>query len=219
MKCPCCNTKLESILIVDKELFYCKNGCFRNAYGTRDLWKQLYIKGIKRCRTNQRHGLTYTRLYGIWCCMKERCNNEKISLYTYYGGRGIKVCNEWKNNFMAFYDWAMANGYKEDLTIDRIDNDGNYEPSNCRWTNKTIQVINRRLSKNNTSGYKGIYKVINKSGQERWAACICVNYKNKILCWRKTQKEALEVRNKYIIDNSLDYPIQEYKGEIGSVNN
>ena len=222
MKCPNCNMVLEKIndLSINREIFHCKNKCFCDSYGTKGLWDHLSDKSHKKpCRTNSRHGLTNTRLYNIWCGMKERCNNKNIPNYNYYGGRGIKVCSEWSNSFLSFYNWALSNGYKEDLTIDRIDVNDNYCPENCRWVNDKAQAINRRIPKNNTSGYRGIYKVKNKSSQERWAAHICVNYKSKILCWCKTQKEALNILNKYIIDNKLDYPIQEYKGEIGSVNN
>ena len=93
---------------------------------------------------NKTHGLSNTRLYDIWCGMKARCFNEKSKSYSIYGGRGITVCNEWKEDFISFYEWSLANGYSDDLSIDRIDADGDYEPSNCRWTDKRTQSINKR---------------------------------------------------------------------------
>ena len=79
--------------------------------------------------------------------MKQRCSNPNHKSYHNYGGRGIIVCDEWKNNYQAFYDWSMNNGYKEGLSIDRINNNGNYEPSNCRWTDKITQNNNTRQNK------------------------------------------------------------------------
>jgi hypothetical protein len=108
--------------------------------------------------THKTHGLGYTKLYTVWADIKKRTLNPKFKQYSDYGGRGITICDEWKNDFISFYDWAMSNGYEENkgLSIDRIDNDGNYEPSNCRWVTQNIQARNQRIRKNNTSGYKGV---------------------------------------------------------------
>ena len=81
-----------------------------------------------------KHDLCNTRIYRIWNSMKSRCSDIKDEHhYKHYFGRGITVCDEWKNDFMNFYNWSMENGYSDDLELDRIDNDGNYEPSNCQW--------------------------------------------------------------------------------------
>lgn len=99
------------------------------------------------CETSLRtHGQRNTRLYRIWSGMKSRCCNTNNSHYKNYGGRGVRICEEWLHNFVNFYDWALKNGYSDDLSIDRINNNGNYEPSNCRWVDPVVQGNNRRTN-------------------------------------------------------------------------
>lgn len=100
--------------------------------------------GCKSPRFEEKHGKSRTRIYRIWASMKERCENENHIHYSNYGKRGITVCDEWKNDFQAFYDWAMASGYKDNLTLDRKDNGKGYSPDNCRWATQKEQGRNRR---------------------------------------------------------------------------
>ena len=93
------------------------------------------------------HGLTKTRLYNIWGHIIQRCTNPNSKNYKRYGGRGITICEKWRNDFVSFYKWAINNGYKDDLTIDRIDNNKGYFPDNCRWTDKITQANNTRSNR------------------------------------------------------------------------
>lgn len=93
-----------------------------------------------------KHGQTGSKLYWIWSGMLQRCTNKNNKGFHLYGGRGIKVCEEWSNGFEAFYKWAMANGYSEGRSIDRIDGRGDYCPENCRWVDATTQSNNRRCN-------------------------------------------------------------------------
>ncbi len=151
---------------------------------------------------NKTHGLGSTRVYSIWNKIKDRTTNINDTAYPYYGGRGITICDEWLD-VQNFYNWAMSNGYEENkgLSIDRIDNNGNYEPSNCRWSTKSIQARNQRIQKNNTSGYKGVsfYK-----NYKMFAVKINVNKKQIHLGYYKTPVEAAKAYNNYIIENNLE---------------
>lgn len=106
-----------------------------------------YNRDINRERAkyiNYKHGLSKHRLFHIWSNMKARCYNPNNGSYIDYGARGIKVCDEWLAEFKTFYNWAILHGYSDDLSIDRIDYNGNYEPSNCRWVGDKLQQSNRR---------------------------------------------------------------------------
>lgn len=93
------------------------------------------------------HGESKTRLYGIWCAMIKRCENKNGQGFENYGGRGISVCPEWRNDYVAFRDWSMLNGYSDNLSIDRIDVDGDYCPENCRWSDRYTQMNNTRRTR------------------------------------------------------------------------
>ena len=103
---------------------------------------------VKSGNTNScgcwKHKMSYTRLYAIYNHMKTRCYNKNNERYKHYGGRGIMICDEWLHDFMNFYNWAIKNGYKDNRSIDRIDVDGNYEPSNCRWATPKQQANNKQ---------------------------------------------------------------------------
>lgn len=140
-----------------------------------------------------KHRLRDTRLYSIWGSMKNRCLSEKNTHYKYYGGIGISVCDEWNKDFVAFYNWSISNGYSEDLTIDRINPNGNYEPSNCRWVNKSVQALNTKLDKRSTTGHAGVF-LEKRTG--KYVARITKKCKYIHLGTFKTIEEAVEAREK-----------------------
>ena len=147
------------------------------------------------------HGLCNTRLYTIWVGIKRRTYNPQFKQYNDYGGRGISMCDSWRDDFMSFYNWSMLNGYSDELSIDRIDNSGNYEPNNCRWTTSIIQNRNQRIGKKNKSGYKGVD--FHKRSY-KYRAQIYVNNKTNYLGLFSTAEEAGIAYNNYIIENNLE---------------
>lgn len=130
VKCDCGNTKEIRANYVKKKAISC--GCKTN---------ELKAKGATK------HGMSGTRLYGIHEGMIARCYNENNCRYSRYGGRGISMCDNWRNDFMNFYNWSMSNGYKDDLTIERIDINGNYEPNNCKWIPPEDQHKNKTFER------------------------------------------------------------------------
>lgn len=163
------------------------------------------------------HGKSNTRLYSIWKHMRQRCYNSNKDSYINYGARGITICDEWLESFTSFETWALQNGYSDELTIDRIDVDGNYEPDNCRWTDLTTQAANtRKLHKHNKSGYRGVswqpkmkkWEVsIPKRIQHMKNSWFSQINKKKLRIWSgyfSTAEEAAYQRDKYIRENNIE---------------
>lgn len=145
--CDCGTKKIVRLYSLKKgEIKSC--GCFA---------KELLVKRNKTIK-HTTHGQSRTRLYTIWCDMKQRRLNKNQKVFKHYGERKISICDEWKNNFNSFYDWAIKNGYADNLTIDRIDVDGNYNLSNCRWA--TMQQQRRNTRSNVFVEINGVKKVL-----------------------------------------------------------
>lgn len=103
------------------------------------------------------HGMSHHPIYGAWLGMRTRCHNPKSPAFAYYGGRGIVVCDEWRASFLVFRDWALQNGWDLGLELDRINVNGPYAPTNCRWVTRSQQMSNTRKRSNaRTSQFKGV---------------------------------------------------------------
>lgn len=135
-KCPECENNFKSLVNAIKTSQKKSCGCLKNK-------PSVYT-----------HLLTKHPLYRKWSGMKTRVSNSNEHHYHRYGGRGIKICDEWKNDFLSFYNWAINNGWIKGLTIDRIDNDGNYEPSNCQWITMRENTLKDKIKFNLTSKEK-----------------------------------------------------------------
>ena len=159
-------------------------------------------RGYAKCKSCscKRHGLHSHNLYSVHGAIKQRCFNPKHKHYQSYGGRGISMSEEWVNDFMLFYEWSMRNGYKDGLSIDRVDNNKGYSPNNCRYTTQNIQTQNTRLSKNNKTGVRGV-RVIDSGWQSR----ITWNKKTYYLGVFKTKKLAAEAFDNFVIKNNTSH--------------
>ena len=170
-----------------------------------------------------RHKMSNTQLYRCWAGIKQRCFNKNCEIFYKYGGKGITMCEEWKNNFMSFAEWALNNGYKfnrlgrfNELSIDRIDNSKGYSPDNCRWVTSIIQNTHLSTLKTNKSGYVGVSW---SKKEKKWVCVISLNNKSKRIGSYKTQKESVEARNSFIDANKLPHQKNIYTGELVNYNN
>jgi hypothetical protein len=169
------------------KLFYkCVCDCGKD----HEVYRYHLLKGdIKSCgcdkygHANVTHGMSNTQIFKVWQGMKRRCTNKNDPCYIKYGARGITICPEWEHDFTAFYNWAVANGYKEGLQIDRIDYNGNYCPQNCRWVDIYKQANNKR----NVKKYEinGVYKSI-----PEWSREYGVNYK---LVYQRVHRYGMQI--------------------------
>lgn len=149
------------------------------------------MKGKMISKAKIIHGKCNTDLYYVWHNMKVRCYNKNNYHYKWYGSRGISVCDDWRQDFQSFYKWAIAANWKKGLTIDRIDNNGNYEPSNCRFVTQKENVNNaREITKANTSGHRNIKKI-----KEKYRVVV----KRIHLGMYSNLEEAISARDKYKI--------------------
>ena len=135
-----------------------------------------------------RHGENKHPLYIVWTNMKDRCYNPNSPKYCHYGGRGIRVCDEWEKNPVAFIIWAEKNGWEKGLYFDRINVNGHYSPTNCRFVNSQINVLNTQLLRtDNTSGYRGVSW---HKRRNSWFSQININKKHKHLGYFNSPKLA-----------------------------
>lgn len=133
----------------------------------------------------------YARISGIWRQMNYRCYNPKAENYQRYGGKGVTVCDEWRNDFNSFLHWALSNGYEDGLTLDRIDSSKPYSPENCRWATYFTQEQNKGASNRSSTGIRGVYKY------DKYYKVEITRDKNRKFIGRfKTLKEAIEARER-----------------------
>lgn len=142
------------------------------------------------------HGMSKSKIHKTWRGLFQRCENPNSSHYERYGGRGIRICEEWKgeHGFINFYEWAMKNGYSDDLTIDRIDNNKGYSPDNCRWIPHIDNCHNRNARKDSTTGYPGVQKRIMRTGRIKYRANITAKGERFNLGHFDTLEEAIKAR-------------------------
>lgn len=142
------------------------------------------------------HGKSKSRIHKEWRGILHRCKNPSASHYENYGGRGIKVCDEWQgeNGFLNFYKWSMENGYADNLTLDRKNNDKGYSPDNCRWVTHQENCWNRGTRKDSRTGKAGVTMVVTRTGKIKYRSCIMVNGKNIHLGYFYNLDEAIKAR-------------------------
>lgn len=179
------------------------------------LFRENRVTKCKSCSSKDRikgyaidGGLRKHKAYGILDGMKQRCYNENNPKYEFYGGIGISICKEWMNSYLSFCIWADNNGFKEGLTIDRIDVNGNYEPNNCRWIPFEQQKENKHIQRNNSSGYCGVSF---QKNYNKWYSYININGKRINCGYYQTREEASIARETRIKELNLNYTREKYE--------
>ena len=192
-------TVLKHVYTLNKRVYWlCKCDCGNEKIINgnslkRGLTKSCGCLNRELLSLRSKHGMFGTRIYGIWSSIKQRCFNKNAEKYKIYGGRGITMCEEWKD-FKVFYEWSKNNGYEDDLTIDRIDSNGNYCPENCKWSTQREQQNNRR--NNHLITYNGKTQTIAQWSRE-------LNFKPYLLY--------LRFKNNWSIERAFTTPVRECK--------
>lgn len=188
-QCDCGNkTTTRSSRLCSGETMSC--GCYQ---------REISIK------INTTHGFRFHPLYYIWNSMMGRCYNPNAVPYKDYGGRGIKICQEWRHNPENFIKWAITNGWEKGLQIDRINNDKGYTPENCRFVSGTEQKLNSRLLQiNNTSGFRGVTW---SKANRKYKAVVRLYRVQYYLGYYATATEAAKARDVFVIERGLHTPL------------
>ena len=179
------------------------------------LFRENKVIECKECSSKNRikgyiekGGLRKHPAYKILDGIKQRCYNKKIKEYKYYGAIGIKVCDEWLNDYLTFCQWADATGYKKGMTIDRIDVNKGYSPSNCRWISLSEQKENKHIQKNNTSGFCGVSY---QKNIDKWFSYVWLDRKRLNCGYYNTKEEAYNARLEKIKELDLKYKRINYE--------
>lgn len=165
-----------------------------------------YFRRRRRKMMKKNQTEDYQRLRSVWKGICNRCYNPKADNYCRYGAKGVTVCDEWRHKSKQFIVWALENGYKQGLTVDRINPHEGYSPKNCRLVSCHIQTCNQGKRKDDTTGYKGVF--FNKETKKYYSS-IQVNKKRYWFRYFDTLELALKARNDFIANNKLfEYAIQ-----------